>query len=297
MTKLHVLAPGAIATIQDLGRPGHGPEGISASGAADPVSLRAANRLVGNPDHAPAIEMALGGASFAFEGDAVVAVAGADFSCGIAPFTASAVRSGETLRFGWAKTGSRAYLAVAGGFVLERAFGSASVHVWSGLGGRPLAKGDVLEVVPGGGTERPVVIPPAQRHAIEAAIFRKDLRVTWGPQASWFSEGERVLFAESPWTVGDAIDRMGLRLEGPSIVLPAPRELLTEGAPLGAIQVPDGGKPIVLFVEHQTTGGYPKIANVVAADLPALGQLRPRDTIRFHPLSFEAARRLTEAAG
>lgn len=294
MSRVHVLAPGAIATIQDPGRPGHGPEGISASGAADPTSLRWANRLVGNPDDTPAIELALGGASFAFEGDAVVAVAGADLGCGIAPFTAAAVRSGETLRFGWARTGARAYLAVAGGFVLDRAFGSASVHVWSGLGGRPLAKGDVLEILPGGGTRRPANLAPDARAAIESAIFRKELRVTWGPQASWFSEEERERFVETPWRVGDAIDRMGLRLEGPAIALPHPRELLTEGAPLGAIQIPDGGTPIVLFVEHQTTGGYPKIANVVTADLPALGQLRPRDTIRFQPLSFEASRRLLE---
>ncbi|HEX6852209.1 MAG TPA: biotin-dependent carboxyltransferase family protein [Candidatus Polarisedimenticolaceae bacterium] len=297
MSRLLVLAPGAIATIQDLGRPGFGPLGISTAGAADPLSLRAANRLVGNPEDAPAIEMALGGAAFAFEGDAVVAVAGADLACGIAPFTATAIASGEKLRFGWAKRGSRAYLAVAGGFVLDRAFDSASVHVWSGLGGRPLAKGDVLEVVPGRGTRRPANLDTAQRAAIEASIFRKELRVTWGPQASWFSEAERERFVATPWTVGDAIDRMGLRLEGLAIALAHPRELLTEGAPLGAIQVPDGGRPIVLFVEHQTTGGYPKIANVVSADLAALGQLRPRDTIRFLPVSFEAARRLLEVPG
>lgn len=297
MSRLHVLAPGAIATIQDLGRPGFGPLGISTAGAADPLSLRAANRLVGNPEDTPAIEMALGGATFSFDGDAVVAVAGADLACGIAPFTAAAIASGETLRFGWARTGSRAYLAVAGGFVLDRVFDSASVHVWSGLGGRPLAKGDVLEILPGGGTQRPAHLTLDERAALEAAIFRKELRVTWGPQASWFSEDERERFVATPWTVGDAIDRMGLRLEGPAIALPQPRELLTEGAPLGAVQIPDGGKPIVLFVEHQTTGGYPKIANVVTADLPALGQLRPRDTIRFEPVSFESARRLLEGSG
>jgi antagonist of KipI len=204
--------------------------------------------------------------------------------------------SGETLRFGWAKTGSRAYLAVAGGFVLDRAFDSASVHVWSGLGGRPLAKGDVLEIASGGGA-RPANVTAAERERIEAAIFRKELRVTWGPQVSWFSELERDRFVQTTWEVGEAIDRMGLRLEGPPIALPRPRELLTEGAPLGAIQIPDGGKPIVLFVEHQTTGGYPKIANVVSADLAALGQLRPRDRIRFVPVSFEEARRRLEVPG
>lgn len=297
MTRLLVVSPGALATIQDLGRPGHGPEGISAGGAADPVSLRAANRLVGNAEGSPAIEMALGGASFTFEGDAFVAVAGADFGCGIPPFTSAAVRSGTTLRFSWAKAGARAYLAVAGGFVVERVYGSASVHLWSGLGGRPLAKGDLLDVVPGGGSGGPAAIDAAGRAAIEATIFRKVLRVTWGPQASWFPEAERERFAASSWRVADATDRMGVRLEGPAIAPSARRELLSEGAPLGAIQIPDGGRPIVLFVEHQTTGGYPKIANVVTADLAALGQLRPRDTIRFEPVSFDAARRLTEVGG
>lgn len=293
MSGIVVLAPGAMTTVQDLGRPGLGAIGVSASGAADPVSLRAANRLAGNEDGAPAFEIALGGAAFAFEEDAVIAVAGADLGAtidgrAVPGWSAAAVARGERLRFGFARRGARAYLAVAGGIDAPRVFGSASVHVWSGLGGRPARRDDRFAI---GGSASRLPAASADAKVLASIVHRDRLRVTWSPQAAAFGDEARALFLETPWEVAEAIDRMGLRLLGPEIAPREDRELPSEGAPLGAIQIA-GGRPIVLFVEHQTTGGYPKIANVIAADLPALGQLRPRDRIRFESVRFEEAREI-----
>ena len=146
MNRLHVLAPGMLTTVQDLGRFGYAHYGISASGAADPLALRAANLLVGNAENAAALEMTLTGGEFAFESPAVVALAGADFGASIATWQPVEVRAGEIVRCPSARDGARCYLAVRGGFDVPLVMGSASVHVMTGVGGRPLRRGDVLPV-------------------------------------------------------------------------------------------------------------------------------------------------------
>jgi allophanate hydrolase subunit 2 len=126
---------------------------------------------------------------------------------------------------------------------------------------------------------------------IESLYKRQPLRITWGPQRDFFADDALRLFLTSPFRVLENSNRMGLRLSGPAI----PRksvELLTEGVPLGAIQIPQDGQPIILFVEHQTTGGYPKIANVIAADIHRVGQLRPRDEVRFELVPFKKAKQI-----
>ena len=162
--------------------------------------------------------------------------------------------------------------------------GSASTHVLSGLGGfegRALRKGDVLSFGDSGQSfPNRIVSPPA---------YRKCLRVTAGPQSNWFPQSSLY---DASYRVTEEANRMGLRLEGPPIPSPSGAKMITEGVSLGAIQVPPGGQPIILFVEQQTTGGYPKIANVISADLPSVGQLRPRDEIRFEPVCMDAARGL-----
>lgn len=300
MSALRVVASGALTTVQDLGRPGLGPMGVSASGAFDPISLRAANRLADNAPEAAALEIALGGAALAAEDDVVVAIAGAELGARIEgtglrrplrSWTATVLRKGEVVRFGFGGEGARAYLAVAGGLDVPPVLGSRSTHLAAGLGGlegRALRPGDLLRVGRPWGPRPPVM--PRSLEALAPIVFRKTLRVVRGLQDAWFAWASFAAFLHARWEVTDALDRMGIRLRGPRLKLETPRELLTEGAPLGAIQIPEDGQPILLGVEHQTTGGYPKIANVIAADLPALGQLTPRDPVRFEEVSLAAAR-------
>ena len=265
--------------MQDLGRFGWAHFGISASGAADPLALRAANLLVGNAENEPALEMTLAGGEFQFEGDAVIALAGSDFGAGLPLWSAVRVQSGYTLRCGPSRGGARAYLAVRGGLDTPRVMGSASVHVMTGVGGRALRKGDRVEI----GSEWVRGPRPPARNAPQYSP-RTSLRVTPGPQASWFS-GD--LFSGA-YTVSEETNRMGIRLRGPALANSG-GHMITEGVPLGAIQAPPDGQPIVLFVEHQTTGGYPKPANAISADFWRLGQMRPRDEVRFELVTMEAA--------
>jgi antagonist of KipI len=298
---IRVEAPGFLTTVQDLGRPGHAAAGVSASGAADPLALRIGNRLVGNVDGAAALEMTMVGGAFRFETDGVLALAGADTGArigdrSIVPWRPCPIRAGETVGCSAMRSGARAYLCVRGGLSVPSVLGSASTHLLTGLGGfqgRALRAGDRIGLA-AAETRAPLdraVDPstiPGYRHG-------EPFRVTVGPQASWFAAEERTALFDEDWSVSEACDRMGIRLQGPPIRSTDARELLTEGAPLGAVQIPPGGLPIVLFVEHQTTGGYPKIANVIAADLARLGRLRPRDTLRFEEVSLAKAHVLLRA--
>ena len=287
-----VKQPGMFTTVQDLGREGFGPQGVSASGAADPIALRIGNWLVGNPEGAAALEMTLLGGTFEFQQDAVVALTGSDFGASIKCNVACAMRAGETVRVGPTQSGARAYLCIQGGIDVPLFYGSASTHVLSGLGGfagRALRKGDVLRI---GSTGAGFVERKMNAQAMQKLAPRKDLRVTPGTQWGWFAEEARRAFLAGPYLVTEESNRMGLRLNGPALLAAGAGSMITEGVPLGAIQVASGGQPIILFVEQQTTGGYPKIANVIAADLASVGQLRPRDTVRFELISFENARML-----
>ena len=170
--------------------------------------------------------------------------------------------------------------------------GSASTHCLSGLGGlegRPLRKGDVLSIASASQAHH--------RRRVSAQVLsrllpRKILRCTLGPQSEWFPESSQHIFYSSGYVVAEESNRMGLRFQGPSIPTYSGSQMITEGVSLGAIQVPGNGLPIILFVEQQTTGGYPKIANVISADLPSVGQLRPRDEIHFESVSLDVARSL-----
>jgi antagonist of KipI len=195
------------------------------------------------------------------------------------------VAEGEELRIGRSTSGARCYLAVRGGIEVPLILGSASTHLVSGLGGlegRALRRGDRLFVGPGPqGCGEASASPPRR----EPGLFR----VTDGPQAGWFNAAE---FYEATYKVTPEVNRMGIRLQGPPLTANCRSELISEGVAIGSIQVPAGGQPVILFVEQQTTGGYAKIANVIAADLPALGQLKPGDTIRFQRVDLREAREL-----
>ncbi|MCU1232121.1 MAG: urea amidolyase related protein [Candidatus Solibacter sp.] len=265
--------------MQDLGRFGFAQYGISASGAADPVALRAANLLAGNAENAPALEMTLAGGEFAVEGDGVIALAGADFGANVPLWEATTVRSGDVVRCGAARNGARCYLAVRGGLDVPLTMGSASVHVMTGVGGRPLRKGDRLA---SGGAVVRKPRGPARGAPVQSGTAY--LRATAGPQARWF--GEELY--RGTYVVSEETNRMGIRLKGSPLAAPG-GHMITEGVPLGAVQAPPDGQPIVLFVEHQTTGGYPKPANVISADFWKLGQLRPRDQAAFERITLEGA--------
>ena len=296
---IRVVEPGLSTTVQDLGRYGYAHLGISPAGAADALSFRIANLLVGNEENAPALEMTLLGAALEFEENAVVALTGAACECkaGSAKVPANAVfelPAGAVLECGGMTNGARCYLAIQGGFDVPLCMGSASTFVaghFGGFSGRRLQSGDVLQVRQHGALR----VRSLRPGALDALRDPRALRVTKGPQQDWFGpEAFEKLFS-SAYIVSEQSDRTGLRLKGEAVRPREPSELLTDGIPLGAIQVPQDGQPIILFVDQQTTGGYPKIANVIAADLHRVGQLCPRDEVRFTEVSIaEAVQALRE---
>lgn len=297
MSVILVQSPGLLTTVQDLGREGFGPFGVSPSGAADPISLRLGNRLVGNAEGAAALEMTLLGGTFVFPQGGILALTASDFAATLdgSPlelWTSVELRPGQTLRVGATRSGARSYLCVQGGIVVKPFLGSASTHLLSGLGGhegRALRKGDVLRIGSTAGAFRKKSVAP---RPLERLSPRNLLRVTPGPQSDRFPSKSQRLFYESTYQVAEDSNRMGLRLEGVSIAQESSGEMITEGVSIGAVQITAGGQPIILFVEQQTTGGYAKIANVISADLHSLGQLRPRDKIHFERVDWDTARAL-----
>jgi antagonist of KipI len=297
LATIQVQAPGLLTTVQDLGREGFGPMGVSPSGAADAISLRIGNKLVGNAGGVAGLEMTLLGGTFVFPEGAILALTGSDFGATLddAPvnlWTSVEAKRGQTLCLGPTRSGARCYLCVRGGIVVEDFLGSASTHLLSGLGGyegRALRKGDVLKIGEANGSYRRRTVAAK---ALKSLSPRKVLRVTPGPQGDWFAEPAQKIFYASKYRVAEESNRMGLRLEGAPVPEGSGGKMITEGVSIGAVQIPSGGLPIILFVEQQTTGGYAKIANVISADLSSLGQLRPRDEIRFERVGWETARSL-----
>jgi antagonist of KipI len=297
MKVIEVRTPGLLTTVQDLGREGYGPFGVSASGAADAVSLRIGNRLAGNGEGAAALEMTLLGGTFVFADGGVIALTGSDFGATlddvpVEMWASVSVKPAQTLKCGATKSGARCYLCVQGGIEVKRFLGSASTHLLSGLGGfegRALRQGDVLHVASAKEAFRTFRRKKVPERFLAQLAPRKVLRVTPGPQAAWFSAAAQNTFHQSTYRLTEESNRMGLRLEGPLISAGVQEEMVSEGVALGAVQIPAGGKPIILFVEQQTTGGYPKIANVISADFHALGQLRPRDEFRFEQVDMDSA--------
>ncbi len=289
---IQVIHPGMLTTVQDLGRFGYAHLGISPAGAADTLSLRIANLLVGNEENAPALEMTLFGATLRFDSPAIVAVTGAQCEtelngCSVDHTSPVQLQAGSTLKCGPMITGARAYLAVQGGVDVPLVMGSASTFLpahFGGHDGRSLKKGDMLNV----GT-RIASKPRKLETPLNAALKENTIRITRGPQHDWFDDHVFSTLLSTPFNVSDQSGRTGLRLSGEKIVPRHTGQLLTDGVPLGAIQIPADGQPIILFVDQQTTGGYPKMANVIAADLHRVGQLRPRDTIRFAEVSIDDA--------
>ncbi len=294
---IRVIEGGLLTTVQDLGRPGYQALGISPAGAADEYAFRLANWAAGNPPEAAGLEITLVGPRLLFTSDTMLALTGADLGPvldgqPLPMWGAARVRGGSTLAFAGGPRGCRAYLAVAGGIDVPPVLGSRSTDLlgrFGGLDGRPLRAGDELPLghaLPG---VQPRVIPP---ELIPFYPEETEARVVLGPQEDRFtSEGLRT-FLGSPYRVTPQSDRVGLRLEGPAIRHRGKADIVSDGMPAGAVQVPQDGRPLVVLANRQTVGGYPKIATVASADLWRLAQLRPGNRVSFRAVTPEEAHRL-----
>ena len=290
-----VLEPGLLTTVQDLGRPGWRRFGVPASGALDRGALLAANAAAGNPAGAAALEFTFPGPKLRVLAEVRVAIAGADLDARLnrAPLDPAepvAARPGDVLEFDAPRRGQWAYLAVAGGIDVPVAFGSRSTYARGGLGGylgRPLRAGDVLgwgEAGPG-----PSAIRPADTAADTATQASGPVRVILGPQAGEFTVDAQAAWLSRTFETTVQRDRSGMRLRGPGLGHRRSAEILSDGLLPGAVQVPAEGQPIVILADGPTTGGYAKIAAVIAADLHCLAQATPGTRVRFEAVSVATA--------
>jgi biotin-dependent carboxylase-like uncharacterized protein len=289
MSKLLVTAVGPATSVQDGGRYGVQRYGVAPGGAVDRLALAVANCLVGNPPFAAAVEVGPFGVVFvAREGKMRVALSGAERNADVAgrpvSFNESCMlNDGDTLTLGIARGGTFSYLAIEGGVKGEPMFGSLAVNARAGLGSpfpRPLQVGDALDVDAAKvGAERRVDFP---------AIAVDPIRVVMGPQDDEFGEA-KDLFLASEWKVSATSDRMGYRLEGPAITHLHGHNIVSDGTVNGSIQVPGNGQPIVLMPDRGSSGGYPKIATVISADLGRLAQIPAGRSVRFEAVTMAEA--------
>lgn len=283
---LRILEPGLFATVQDLGREGSAHLGVARSGALDRTALRAANRLVGNGEGAAAIEVTMGGLRAVAERDLWIAVTGAwgPVTIGgraVDPYEAHAWRAGDELHIDWFAHGVRAYLAVRGGVVARAVLGSRATDRMAGLGPAPLSAGTALAIGEVGGDATGPIPVGALATWTPPHDDELELELGPGPRGDWFAASAHALLFDSVWTVTDAADRVGIRLDGPELPRARQGELPSEGMVPGALQVPPSGRPTILLADGPVTGGYPVIAAVTDASLDALGQARPGTRIRF----------------
>ncbi|MFF4591136.1 biotin-dependent carboxyltransferase family protein [Streptomyces sp. NPDC001388] len=278
---LSVVRAGALTTVQDQGRPGHAHLGVPRSGALDAPAAALVNRLVGNPPGAAVLETTVNGCAVRPRSTVTVAVGGAPCPVTVDGRPAAwgapvRVPAGAVLDVGSAVRGLRAYVAVSGGITVEPVLGSRSTDLLSGLGPEPLTDGTVLPLGPEPVPHTRVDVAPQTAPPDELV-----LRVTLGPRDDWFTPGAVRAFTARAYRVSPASNRIGLRTEGPALERALTGELASEGMVLGAVQVPPDGRPVVFLADHPTTGGYPVIGVVRAADLPAAAQAVPGTPVRF----------------
>jgi antagonist of KipI len=314
---LSILSPGLLTTVQDLGRIGYQKEGIIVSGAMDTLALRVANLLVGNKEDMAGLEITLLGPKIQFEADHLIALTGADLAPTIdgQPVKMNRpifVRAGGVLKFAPQGSGCRAYLAVAGSIDVPEVLGSFSTYLRAGIGGwqgRALKAGDILPCrQPTAGSkelwQQLSVITPSKAWAqaswspspelYSSPQSEPQIRAIQGPEYDLFSTVSQREFWQQEFTVTLASDRMGYRLRGAgaALVLTQPAEMLSSAVTFGTVQVPTDGNPIVLLADHQTTGGYPRIAQVITADFSQLAQVPPGGKFRLQEVSLVVAQRL-----
>lgn len=299
---LKVVTPGLHTTVQDLGRFGYQDIGVPVSGALDRIGLRLANALVGNPPGmaaleilhlGPTLDLAADAVRVAFAGDAEIEVFGGERRV-LPAWRSTRLVRGQSFRIGKLGRAACGYLAIEGGVALAPCLGSASTYVRGAIGGmegRALRPGDILPLALESAEER-----GEQRLRTPPESGREQVvRVVLGPQQNCFIAESIAIFLASDYVVSRMADRMGMRLDGPRLEHREGYNIVSDGIATGAIQVPDSGQPILLLADHQTTGGYPKIATVISSDLPAVGRRRPGDRIRFAAVEVAEAEQLRRA--
>lgn len=312
---IYVIRPGLQAAIQDLGRHRFQKYGVVAGGAMDTGAARAANLLVGNRDHEAVLEITLAGTELLIKRDTVLAICGANMSVmaeseRLPLWRPALVREGAVIKFGACLSGCRSYLAVAGGFDVPDVMGSKSTYLRGAIGGfqgRALKSGDVLTAqAPGMLSERikhslhrglhdSFAVPAwhASHFAIADNLADPVIRALPGSHYDWFTEESKASLFSQTFQITVQSDRMGYRLEGAQkLVTASAPELLSEAVANGTVQVPPDGNPIVLLADRQTTGGYPRIAQVASVDIPVFAQLKPGDRFRFEAVTQQEAEQL-----
>ncbi|MDF0668503.1 MAG: biotin-dependent carboxyltransferase family protein [Nitrospira sp.] len=286
---IRVVTSGWFTTVQDLGRYGYQQYGVTVAGAMDCFAATVANRLVGNSDVAAVLELTLKGPELQFERDAIIAITGADLSpsidgMGTALWECMEIRRGSRLSFGRPRAGSRTYLAIAGGIDVPLVLGSRSTHCSSetgGLQGRPLKQGDMLRTGRRSRSVGSLIGKRLPSQLLPRYSRSATLRIVPGPQREFFSLGSFATLTDSSYQVAPQSDRMGYRLIGPRMTFTRSAHFITDCTVTGALQIPPDGQPILLMADRQPTGGYPKIAVVISADLPLAAQLAPGHAISF----------------
>jgi biotin-dependent carboxylase-like uncharacterized protein len=299
---LAVLAPGLHTTVQDLGRIGWQAIGVPVSGALDATALRLANRLVGNPPDTAGLEILLSGPTFRVAADRVrLALAGAggrlvvNGAAAVPSWQSASFLRGDVVAAVVGRGAACCCLAVEGGIAVPRVLGSCATYVRAGIGGhlgRPLQAGDLVPLALAAAPARAELrLPDPPPAAADAPV-----RIVLGPQHDYFTDAALALLLEAEYRISRDADRMGMRLDGPALSHRGGWDIVSDAIATGAIQVPGSGQPILLLADHQTTGGYPKIATVVSADLSVVGRRRPGDPIRFAAVSVEEAEQLAREA-
>jgi len=297
MSSMAIIQGGLLTTIQDSGRSGFRNIGMPAAGVMDRDAARIGNLLLGNDENAPVLEMTLTGATLACDDPLQFVVTGGDMQPRLngEPLELWRVyqaERGDQLDCAGLRSGCRAYLTVAGGFVASIVLGSVSTYLRGQLGGyhgRALQAGDVLQTGESASNRAHVGLKLPEVHQPD---YRAALRVILGPQDDAFTPQGIETFLSSVYTVTHEMDRMGCRLDGASIEHRINADIISDGLMPGAIQIPAHGKPIIMLADAQTTGGYAKIATVIAVDLPSVAQMKPGDHLTFQPISIEDAQRL-----
>ncbi|HEU0010683.1 MAG TPA: biotin-dependent carboxyltransferase family protein [Verrucomicrobiae bacterium] len=278
-----ILDPGFGATFQDHGRPGWRRFGVPSGGAMDDQAANWANRLLDNAPGSPVIELLLQGAKLRARRELWLAITGADATAGVPRWRAVRVQPGAVIEFPRSLCGVWTYLAVEGGFVAPRWFGSASVCVRAGIG-TALRAGDVVQAA----GHKPFALPPGVAARVAPATEQRDyrqppaLRMWPAPQAGLFSRADRERFFTQPWKLSSQSDRVGYRLQGAPLESRLP-QLLSEPVRVGTVQVPESGLPIVTLRDGPTVGGYPKLGVLDPADVSWLVQCQPGQSVRFRP--------------
>lgn len=295
---IRILKGGMLTTVQDGGRTGYQSQGFSVAGVMDARSFKIANLLLDNPENEAVLEFTLIGPTLEFTSETIIAITGGDFQPTIndepAPmYTAIYMHKGDILKMGSAKTGSRGYIAFSSYLQIPVVMGSRCTNLKSEIGGfkgRKLQDGDYINF-----RIKRRYLPFFLSRKLEPDDFSQEetvLRVVMGPQDDMFSRQGIETFLSTQYTVTSEFDRMGCRLEGAYIAPKANTDMISDGIALGSVQVPSHGKPIILLADRQTTGGYPKIATVIAVDIPKLVQRKTDHKIKFEAVTIQEAQKL-----